>query len=212
MQLKFKNVWGAANSNVDPLRGDLFLIDLKFPSLLNTGSQAPGSVGLWESECQFAVKEFPFPNREVDTIDVKYLQQTNHVIGADAATAPIDIIVRWAFQRRTAELLTRWCELITNPITGGVAITSQVKTHGRFSYLIPNMTVQADPDLTSGVNVMLKGPQYWLEGCFPKSIKPSNSDMATASLVELTFTLSVDRFYPLNVTDLTYNVNSQPQF
>jgi hypothetical protein len=206
VQLKFKNVWGTANSNVDPLRSDLFLVDLKFPAILNTGGTAPGNVGLWESECQFAVRDFPFPNAAVETIPVKYLQQTNHTVGADAPTAPIDMQVRWAFQRRTAELLTRWSWLIHNPITGGVAITSQVKSRGRFSYLVPNMAVQSNPDNTDGTNVMLKGPQYTLEGVFPVNVKPTNSDMAQAGLVELTFSLSVDRYYPKTPDALTFQL------
>ena len=206
MQLPFKTPFGQANVNVDPQRSDLFQVVLVFPPILNVGANAPGTASLWESECQFAVKTFPFPERDREMIPVKYLNQTNFVIGADAPSGPVAVEVRYPFQRRTGEMLERWHQLISNSQTGGVAITSQVKSYGYFYWMVPNMDIQADPENTSTTDTMLYGPSYYIEGVLIKNLKPSNADTSVGNnLVEFTFTLQIDRYYPLSPTDLTYS-------
>lgn len=205
----FKNIWGAAGSNLDQQRNDLFVVDLRFPSLLNVGNGNTPSVGLWEAECAFAVSQFPFPDRVRETIPIKYLNQVNHTIGADAPSGPIDIQVRYAFNRRTAALLERWFWLTSNPVTGGVALTSQVKSTGWFYWLIPNIDKQKNVDDHSESNVMFKGPSYFLEGVIVRNLKPAETaNMETAGLVNLTFSLQIDRYYPKVPDDLTYRTLS----
>jgi len=202
---RFKNNWGGAGSNLDQQRSDLFVIDLKFPAILNSGNGQRSSAGLWESECAFAVSQFPFPDRARDTIPVKFLNQTNHTIGADAQTSNIDIQVRYAFNRRTAELLERWNWLTSNPVTGGVALTSAVKSSGYFYWLVPNMNKQANVDDQTEADVMLKGPAYFLEGVLVRNVKPTEAaNMEQAGLVNLTFSITVDRYYPKTPDALTF--------
>lgn len=203
--VKYKNVWGAAGSNLDQQRNDLFVVDLRFPAILNAGQGSPGTAGLWESECSFAVSQFPFPDRAREMIPIKYLNQTNHTIGADSPTGQIDIQVRYAFNRRTAELLERWHWLTSNPVTGGVALTSAVKSTGWFHWLVPNMNKQADVEDQSEADVMFKGPSYFLEGVLVRNLKPAESaNMETSTVVNLTFSIQIDRYYPRQVSDITF--------
>ena len=199
-----KNLWGAARSNIDQQRGDMFVVSLNYPAALGAGS-----ANVWDSECAFAVEKFPFPPRDRDMIAIKYLNQTNHQIGADSATTAIEITVRYAFNRRTAELLEQWNWLISNPVTGGVAITSAVKSDGFFYWLVPDMSRQFDPQDISNTPAMVTGAAYYLEGCLPKQLHPSGADMTVGNaLVTLTFGLQIDRYYPLNPSDLTINTSN----
>lgn len=206
MQVKFKNVWGSAGSNLDQQRSDLFAVTLRFPSILNVGGDVVGGgSNLWDSECSFAVSQFPFPDRIRETIPIKYLQQVNHTIGADAPSGPIDIQVRYAFNRRTAELLERWHWLTSNPITGGVALTSAIKSSGVFHWLVPNMDKQANVEDTTEADVMWRMQPYFLEGVIVRNFKPAETaNMETAGVVNLTFSISIDRYYPRQPSDLTF--------
>lgn len=199
---KFKNMWAAQGSATDQQRSDLFIVNLQFPQLLNVGGGTPG-VNLWEAECGFAVEAFPFPERDREMQPIKYLNQTNFSIGADTPTAPINVTLRWAFNRRTAELLERWHQLISNPRTGGVALTSAVKTTGMFYWLIPNMARQVNVDDTTDAETMTLGPSYALEGVLVKSLKSSDANMAQSGLVTLQLGLQIDRYYPRKPRDLT---------
>ena len=203
----FKNVFGGQNTNTDPQRSDLFWVSLQIPSILAGNS----GVNLWDSEVGFAVRDFPFPNRDREMIPIKFLNQTNHIIGADSASGGIDMNVRYVFNRQTAAILERWHQLTSNPRTGGVALTSQVKTSGQFYWLVPNMAVQSDVDIVNPAavtaNTFNKIRAYKLEGILVKGLKPSNADMSTGNnTVELTFSLQIDRYYPQAIDDLTYNL------
>ncbi len=200
-QLKFKNVFGAQGSGTDQQRSDLFGVSLKFPQALNVGGGAPGA-NLWESECGFAVEQFSFPDRNVEMIPIKYLQQTNFMVGADAPTSPINLILRYAYNRRTAELLERWKWLISNPRTGGAAQTSAVKTSGRFYWLVPNMAKQVEIEDPSDQDTMAIGAAYYLEGCLLQNLKPSDANMTQNGGATLSFGLQCDRYYPLRIADL----------
>lgn len=202
MQLRFKNMFGAAQGGVDQQRTDLFAVLLQFPRILNVGGGSP-SANLWEAEVAFAVESFAFPDRSVEMIPVKYLQQTNFMIGADTASGPVNMVVRYAYNRRTGELMERWKWLISNPRTGGVAQTSVVKTTGKFFWLVPNMAQQADIEDTSpNAEVMKFGGAWHLEGCLLQNLKPSDASMTQSTGATFTFGLQCDRYYPLNVTDL----------
>lgn len=197
--LSFKNQFGAMGQGVDQQRSDLFYVLIPFPSLLK---EAQGS-SLWDSEVAFAVQEFPFPERTRETMPVKYLQQTNHQIGADTASGSVDMVVRYAFNKRTAELLERWHWLIANPRNGGVGLSSACKVDGHFFWLTPNMEKLANIDDVSQTGVMTLGARYKLEGCWVRGLKPSTADMTQSNQgVTLTFSLQVDRYYPERVTDL----------
>lgn len=200
-QQKFKNPWASQGSGTDQQRQDLFVVQLAFPSLLNVGGGIAG-VNLWESECGFAVEQFPFPERTREMIGIKYMNQTNFMIGADTPSAPIAMTIRWAFNRRTAELLERWHWLTSNPQTGGAALTSAVKTKGAFYWLTPNMARQANVDDTSNDDTMTLGACYVLEGCLMQNLKPSDANMTASTGVTLTFGLQIDRYYPRRTSDL----------
>lgn len=198
-KVSFKNQWGAAGSGIDQQRGDLFYVLLQFPTIL----RGVGGTNLWDQECGFAVEQFPFPERTRQMIPIKYLQQTNHQIGGDDPAGQIDIVVRYAFNRRAAELLERWHWLTSNPATGGVALTSAVKANGLFYWLIPNMGKIANIDDLTETDVMRPGGAYRLEGCLVRGLKPSNADVTSGNnLVTLTFSLQIDRYYPARVSDL----------
>lgn len=201
---KFKNMFAAQGSGTDQQRSDLFILNLQFPSVLNVGGGVPGT-NLWESECGFAVEANPFPERDREMIPIKYLQQTNFMLGADTPTAPITIPVRYAFNRRTAELLERWHWLMSNPRTGGVATTSAVKSTGMFYWLVPNMARQANVDDVTDADTMSLGASYFLEGVLVKSLKPSDANMTQSGGVTLQLGIQIDRYYPRKPTDLRVN-------
>lgn len=202
-QLKFKNSFGASSPNgIDQQRSDLFAVSLKFPTALNVGGGV-SSAGLWESDVAFAVSAFPFPDRTREMLPVKYLNQTNFQIGADTPMTPINMSVRYVFNRRMGDLLERWNWLCSNPRTGGVALTSAVKTSGNFFWLQPNMARQVNIDDPSDTDVMLNGGAYYLEGCLVQNLKPSDANMEQTGLVSLTFGLQIDRYYPMKTTDLS---------
>ncbi len=195
-RLKYKNTFGSQNSKLDIQRTDLFKVTLELPTALGLP---------WDEHVEFAIEKYPFPDRMVDTIPIKYMQQTNHLIGADAATGPSEIPVRYAFAQRTSECLEKWFRLITNQLTGGVGLTSEVKCKGFLRWLVPNMRKQiADirGQARPGEDTMMDGAVYVLEGCFIKGLKYVDADMTTAANVNMTFSLQVDRWYPENIDKL----------
>lgn len=194
-----KNQWGSAGSGIDQQRSDLYYVLLQFPSIL----RGVGGSNLWDQECGFAVEQFPFPERTRQMMPIKYLQQTNFQIGGDDPTGQIDMTVRYAFNRRCAELLERWHWLTSNPATGGVATTSAVKSNGLFYWLVPNMEKIANVDDLTETDTLKPGGAYRLEGCLVRGLKPSNADSTQGNQgVTLTFSLQIDRYYPARVSDL----------
>lgn len=191
MSLILKNTWGAQNSNLDQQRGDLFRVSIALPRVL-------GGVAAWDETIQIGLTKFPFPTRERETIPTKYLNQTNHQLGADVATGTIEIPVRYAFNGKMAELLTQWDWMHSHP-SGGVAVTSQVKVNGDFFWLVPSLdgaTPPANAYAPDGYT-MRDGGHYALEGVMIKGLKPSDADMESSNnLVTLNLTLSIDRYYP----------------
>jgi hypothetical protein len=112
------------------------------------------------------------------------------------------MVVRYAFNQRTAVLLERWRWLITNPRTGGVGLSSKVKTNGYFYWLVPNDAVlgnesAAERDAYKVVRA------YELHGCWLKNLKPSDGDMTSGNgVVTLAFTMQIDRYFPVDPADL----------
>jgi hypothetical protein len=205
-RLKNKNEWGASGSNLDPQRPDLFRVKLELPSALTLNG-----LGTWHNDVEFAIETWPFPERKRETISVKYLQQTNHLVGADTPTAPIDILVRYAFNQATHQLLERWNQLVANQRTGGIGLTSHVKAKGEFIWLIPNMAAQRNVESTSpSDDTLIPAQIYTLEGCVISGLKPSDADMKVGNeIVKLTFNLTMDRYYPLDIRRMIHgNANA----
>ena len=189
--MKQKNTWGTSGG-VEPQRSDLFRVILQLPTVLGEGAA-------WEKECMFAVEQFPFPAREREMIGIKYLNQTNYVPGAEAASSQIDMTVRYAFNARTAELLEKWHWATSNPKTGSVALASSIKTDGKFQWLVPDASADLSADGT-GYRI---GGTYILEGCLIRGLQPGAANMNEGNgLVNLTFSLQIDRYYPENPSDL----------
>jgi hypothetical protein len=195
-KMNTKNTWGsnstAGGTGLDQQRADLFRISLTLPI---------GGAGVWDEQVQFAVEGFPFPDMKVTTFDTKYLNQTNHQIGADTSNSEIIIPVRYAFSMQTAQVLYKWMYLISNPVTGGTGLTSAVKCNGEFRWLVPDMArqrVNAENLGGSDASDALKtGLVYKLEGCFITGLKPTDASMVAGNqAVNLGFTLIVDRYYP----------------
>src|SRR5882724_5989628 len=120
-RMNFNNTFGSQNSNLDLQRVDLWKVTLALPAVLGID---------WTENVEFALEKFPFPERSREMIQVKYMQQTNFLIGGDTPTPAIEIPVRYAFGQRTAEALEKWYWLVANPLTGGVGLTTQVKSKG----------------------------------------------------------------------------------
>ncbi len=195
-RLKYKNTFGSQNSKLDLQRNDLFKVSLDLPKAIGL---------LWEEHVEFAVEKFPFPDRKKDVTPIKYMQQTNLLIGGDAASTAVEIPVRYAFAQRTAEALEKWFYLIANPLTGGVGLTSEVKCKGYLRWLVPNMAKQiADihGQPRPGEDTMKDGALYVLEGCWINGLKFVDADMITSTSVTLSFSLQCDRWYPENIDAL----------
>jgi len=192
------NTWGSQGSQLDPLRSDLFRVNITLPPAV-----AGGGANLWDAEISFAVEKFPFPERSREMIGIKYLQQTNFVPGGDTPTPAINLSIRWAFNRRTAELLEIWNQFSANSTNGGVGIASLVKTNGLVVHLIPDMGALTNPqDATSGSAgaALVDGPAWYLEGIQLKSLKPApDLDMTQGNqLLGLELGLQIDRYYAVN--------------
>jgi hypothetical protein len=197
--VNFKNQWGAVGSGLDQQRNDLFYLMMSFPPILRGIEGA----SLWDQEVAMAIKEFPFPERSRETMQIKYLNQTNNSPGAETAMNPVDVTFRYAFNRRTAELLERWHWLISNPVNGGSGVGSAIKTNGYFYWLIPNMEKLRNVDDSTESGAFTFGARYKLEGVWIKGLKPGNANMtATNEGVDLTVSLQIDRYYPERVVDL----------
>jgi len=202
-RMLFKNTFGsqAGAGGIDLQRVDLFKITLVLPSALGLD---------WTENVEFAVEKFPFPDRQRDNIPVKYMQQTNFVIGADAQSNAVDLMVRYAFQQRTAEALEKWFQLISNQRTGGVALTTLVKCKGYLRWLVPNMQKQIS-DLRGvampGENTLRDGLTYELEGCMIRGLKYTDPDMTQNNYVNMTFGLQIDRVVPqdLDTMQVTFS-------
>lgn len=190
----YQNTFGSQGSQLDLQRNDLWKCSISFPT----------AIGLkWEDEVQFAVEKFPFPAREKESIAIKYLQQTNKQIGGDVDLAPTELTIRYPFATRVAEALEKWFWLVANPLTGGVGLTSQVKSKGYFRYLVPNMARQiADlqPNAVPGQDTLKDGLIWILEGVWPKAFKMTDADMTTGNQTAMCLvTFAIDRYYPDNI-------------
>ena len=119
-KMNFNNTFGAVASanGFDLQRSDLWKVSIILPQVLGID---------WRNNVEFLLEKFPFPTRERDMIEVKYMQQTNFLIGRDAPTPAIEIPVRYAFTVLVAEALEKWYWLVSNPRTGGVGLTTQCK-------------------------------------------------------------------------------------
>jgi|SRR5271157_1091129 len=202
-RLKYKNTFGSQISKLDLQRVDLFKVTLSLPAAIVS------AVGPWSEHVEFAVEKFPWPDRKVDTTPIKYMQQTNQLIGGDAATGPVEIPVRYVFAQHTAELLEKWFYLIRNPLTGGVGLTSQVKCMGYVRWLVPNMLKQINDIVgqpTPGEDTMQDGAIYTLEGCWISGLKFIDADATTSGYVTMSFSLQCDRWYPANIDALTISL------
>jgi hypothetical protein len=192
----FKNTFGSQNSRLDLQRQDLFKFTVVLPPALNLD---------WTENVEFAVEKFPFPERSIEVIGVKYMQQTNFLIGGDTPTPAIEVPVRYPFAQRTAQALEKWMWLVRNPLTGGVGLTSAVKAHGYFTWIVPNQAVQ-QADITgiptSTQTTMQAGLIYTLEGVLPKGMKFSDADMTTSGKVDVQMSIQIDRYYPQNIDSM----------
>ena len=200
-KMNFNNTFGAiASANgLDLQRSDLWKVTLTLPQVLGVD---------WRDNVEFLLEKFPFPNRERDMIEVKYMQQTNFLIGRDAPTGPIEIPVRYAFGVKAAEALEKWYWLVSNPKTGGVGLTTQCKAKGIMRWMVPNMQRQVQDirgNAQPGANTMDEGLTYVLEGCIIKGLRFTDADMTTSSHVNMLFSLQLDRYYPENVNAMTIN-------
>jgi hypothetical protein len=197
-KMNFNNTFGAiASANgFDLQRNDLWKVTIPLPQVLQVS---------WQDNVEFLLEKFPFPARERDMIEVKYMQQTNYLIGRDAPTPAIEIPVRYAFGVRVAEALEKWYWLVSNPRTGGVGLTTQVKSRGAMRWMVPNMQRMVG-DIQGNVqpadNTLDDGLVYVLEGCIIKGLRFSDADMTTSNYVNLLFTLQIDRYYPDDVNSM----------
>lgn len=192
-RMLFKNTFGSQNSRLDLQRQDLFKFTVNLPQALQLD---------WVENVEFAVEKFPFPERSIEVIGVKYMQQTNFQIGGDTPTPAIEVPIRYAFAQNTAQALEKWMWLVRNPLTGGVGLTSMTKTDGVFTWIVPNQLAQ-QADIRgvpqSSQNTMQPGLVMYLEGCLPKGLKFSDADMTTSGKVDCQLSLQIDRYYPRNI-------------
>lgn len=200
MKMQNRNLWGVAQTGVDPQRADLFRVILNVPEAIAGMS----GVGGWNEHVEFAIEKFPFPERNREMIPVKYLNQTNFVLGPDSPVGQIDLTIRYAFNARTLELLEKWNFLTSNPITGGVGLTTRLKADGELWFLVPDHAAQ-EADVSTAVGQsgnagLIPGARYYLEGCLIKGLRLSELDQSsTNGLVTATFSLQIDRYYPVDV-------------
>jgi hypothetical protein len=199
-KMQYKNLWGSKDSGYDQQRADLFKVQIHLPRTL-------GGITNWSNDVEFAVTKFPFPDRKREVLPIKYLNMTNFQLGADTATGPIEIPVRYAFNQATALVLERWHQLTSNPRTGGVSQTTLIKANGEFWWLIPNQPEMDKIAQQETEAAMRPGLKYVLEGCLITGLKPSQADMTAtgdAALTMLDFTLNVDRYYPVNINNMVF--------
>jgi hypothetical protein len=195
MKIGFKNTFGSQSSatSLDLQRVDLWKVNIMLPQILGYN---------WQDDVQFLLEKFPFPTREREMIEVKYMQQTNWQIGKDTPTPSIEIPVRYAFNTVAAEALEKWYWLVANPMTGGVGLTSQCKAMGEMTWYTPNMVKQIQDirgNAQPGESTMDRGLTYILEGCLIKGLKFTDADQTQSNHVNILFTLQVDRYYPADV-------------
>lgn len=197
MSMLYKNTWGTPESRIDQQRSDLFRFAVNIPAQLGADS----GVNAWDREIAWAVEKFPFPERTREAVAIKYLNQTNFQPGADTGSSPIDVTVRYAFAQRTAEVLERWHWLTSNPVTGGTSLGSVIKTTGMFYWLVPTASGAPEEQTEAESYALLRA--YMLEGVWVKGLSPSEADITTGTgLVTLKLNLQIDRYYPIDPTDL----------
>ena len=195
MPIKFKNIWGSTDGGVDQQRADLFQVQIDLPSVI-------GKITRWAESVEFALTRFPFPERKIEMIAIKRMQQTNHVIGPDQATGPIEIPVRYAFNRDTAQVLEKWFQLTSNPQTGASSLTSKVKASGEFWHLVPNQSEVNDIGQVPTDTALQRGLTWKLEGILISGFTPAQADNTAtgdAALQMYNFNLHIDRYYPKNI-------------
>lgn len=192
----YKNTWGSTESGIDQQRADMFRVSVVLPPQLRDGAN------VWDNDVAWAIEKFPFPDRDVEAVPVKYLQQTNYQIGADTASEAVEMTVKYAFNARTATLLERWKWLVSNPKTGGAGLSSAIKTTGYFYWLVPNTAVLGNEDAAERDSYLLLRA-YELQGCWLKSLKTSDADMTQGNgVVTIQFRMQIDRYHPVTPSDL----------
>lgn len=196
-RIQYANTFGSQGARLDLQRNDLWKVYISLPP----------AVGVhWDQEVQFAVYNFPFPQREKEHIPIKYLQQTNKQVGGDVDLSTSELKIRYAFASQTAQALEKWFWLIANPRTGGVGLTSEVKSKGYFQYLVPNMTRQI-ADLQSGAvsgqDTLKAGLRWVMEGIWIKAFKMTDADMTAGNQVaDCLVTFAIDRYYPEDINNM----------
>jgi hypothetical protein len=197
--MQFKNTFASqasSGASFDLQRQDLFKFQIILPAFLRLD---------WTENVEFAVEKFPFPERSIELTGIKYLQQTNYQIGGDTPTPPIEVPIRYAFAQQTAMALEKWWTMIRNPRTGGVGLTSRCKTTGTFHWLVPNQA-QQEADVTNNSDrdslVLQSGLVYKLEGVLLKGLKCSDADMTTSGKVDVQASISIDRWYPVDLNNM----------
>jgi hypothetical protein len=156
---------------------------------------------------EFAVTRFPFPDRKRERIPVKYLNQTNYMLGAEQGIDELTIPVRYAFSHPTHQLLERWNYLTSNPRTGGSMLTSKAKSKGEFWWLIPNVPGQEQLLEREDEDAYIIAQRYHCEGCMITGLRPTEANVTAtgdAQLVMLEFTLSMDRYYPVSLNNMVF--------
>ncbi len=202
--MNFKNLFGSATKSdgLDLQRVDLWKVTLTLPDAVKIK---------WTDEVEFALEKFPFPERSREMIAVKYMQQTNHVIGGDTPTPQIEVPVRYAFSAQTAEALEKWFWLVSNPRTGSVGLTTELKSNGYMRWMVPSKNVSPfegsgaeSVSSASTANILTDGLTYVLEGVIIKGLKYGDADMTQSGIVNLMLTLQIDRWYAEDVNNMKY--------
>jgi len=139
-----------------------------------------GLEGNIDNVLTLALSSFPIPKVTQGIIEVRYLNESRKFPG-NVTFDDLTIVYRDYVDRNSAGILLNWRKLCYDPATGKVGRVAQAKKQARIVLYSPTGDLERE---------------YELQGVWPSSFDGGEIDMAAEDGVNISLTLTYDKFIP----------------
>lgn len=169
---------GGASGDHEPQRGSnalLYIIGL------NTLQQGVGQgTGGKDDILTLSLSSFPLPKVTNNPIEVPYLNEKRKFAGMPVFD-DLPVVFKDYVDIGTAALLQKWRYSVYDPETGFIGLAAKYKKTGLIKMYGPNGQFDREIELV---------------GCWPSALDMGEIDMAAEDAVQLTMTLTYDKYIP----------------